>query len=56
MEKDSAFFEGPLYPIEKLIHEKILGLLTRFKQTKKFFHVHAKIKAITFHIDIKEID
>ena len=42
-------------PSAKLIHIKILGLFMRYEQTEKFFHVHAKIKAITFHIDIKEI-
>ena len=29
--------------------------ISRVMNKQKFLHVHAKIKAITFHIDIKEI-
>ena len=53
MDVSALFIEGPLYPIAILMHVKILGLFTRHEQTE--FKVHAKMKAITFHVDVKEI-
>ena len=40
----------PLYHPSKRIHDKIFTYFTCHEYLQKHFHVHAKIRAITFHV------